>query len=99
MPTLSCFNASGRKTYHSFNTTSPSMSSSQAPTSPPNDEEIPRTIVYDPNDPFWRDTEDDDDDMDFVPAEGGSDDMEDDEGDLSFHGTYEARLDTRVSVY
>jgi hypothetical protein len=67
---------------------SPIMSSSQAPTSPPDDDEIPRTIVYDPNDPFWRDTEDDDDDMDFVPAEeGGGDDMEEEEEGLSFHGT------------
>jgi WD repeat-containing protein 23 len=65
------------------------MSSPNAPSSPPADEEIPRTIVYDPNDPFWRDTEDDDDDMDFVPAEeGGSDEAEDEEGDLSFHGMY-----------
>ncbi|KAF1941516.1 WD repeat-containing protein-like protein 23 [Clathrospora elynae] len=61
------------------------MSSSQAPTSPPNDDETPRTIVYDPNDPFWRDTDDDDDDMDFVPAEEGSMQGEDEEGDLSFH--------------
>ena len=49
--------------------------------------------MYDPNDPFWRDTEDDDDhddddddDMDFVPAEGGSDDDEDEGEYLSFHG-------------
>lgn len=62
------------------------MSSSHAPTSPPTEEDTARTIVYDPNDPFWRDTEDDDDDMDFVPAEEGTDDNEDGEGDLSFHG-------------
>jgi hypothetical protein len=43
--------------------------------------------VYDPNDPFWRDTEDDDDDMDYQPARGGSED-EDGEGELSFHGRY-----------
>ncbi|RMZ72138.1 wd repeat [Pyrenophora seminiperda CCB06] len=62
------------------------MSSSQVPTSPPTDEDAARTIVYDPNDPFWRDTdEDDDDDMDFVPAETGSEDAEDGEGELSFH--------------
>lgn len=61
------------------------MSSSQIPTSPPGDDELPRTIVYDPNNPFWRDTEDDDDDMDFVAAEGGSEE-DDEEGDISFHG-------------
>jgi WD repeat-containing protein 23 len=64
------------------------MSSSQVPTSPPSDGGDPRTIVYDPNDPFWRDTEDDDDDMDYQPAEGGSDEDEDAEGELSFHGRY-----------
>jgi WD repeat-containing protein 23 len=62
------------------------MSSSHAPTSPPTDEDIPRTIIYDPNDPFWRDTEDDDDDTNYVPAEEGSDEGEDEEGELSFHG-------------
>jgi WD repeat-containing protein 23 len=62
------------------------MSSSQAPTSPPNEGGEPRTIVYDPSDPFWRDTDDDDDDMDYQPAEGGSEEDEDGEGDLSFHG-------------
>jgi WD repeat-containing protein 23 len=72
------------------------MSSSNAPTSPPADEEIPRTIVYDPNDPFWRDTEDDDDDMDFMPAEeGGSDE----EGDLSFHGMYMTRVCMLWCIY
>jgi WD repeat-containing protein 23 len=58
------------------------MSSSHAPTSPPDETDEARTITYDPNDPFWRDTEDDDDDMDYVPAEGGSDD----ELEISFHG-------------
>lgn len=59
------------------------MSSSNAPTSPPGETDEARTITYDPNDPFWRDTEDDDDDdMDYVPAEGGSDD----ELEISFHG-------------
>lgn len=68
------------------------MSSSHAPTSPPSDGEGPRTIVYDPNDPFWRDTEDeDDDDMDYMPAEGGSDEDEDGEGDVSFHGQHHSR--------
>jgi WD repeat-containing protein 23 len=58
------------------------MSSSHAPTSPPDETDDARTITYDPNDPFWRDTEDDDDDMDYVPAEGGSDDGL----EISFHG-------------
>jgi WD repeat-containing protein 23 len=61
------------------------MSSSNDPTSPPSEGAEAPTIVYDPNDPFWRDTEDDDDDMDFQPAEGGS---EDEEGDISFHGAH-----------
>ncbi|KAF1841693.1 WD40 repeat-like protein [Cucurbitaria berberidis CBS 394.84] len=65
------------------------MSSSHVPTSPPSDGEGPRTIVYDSNDPFWRDTEDDDDDMDYLPAEGGSDEDEDEEGDVSFHDAAE----------
>ncbi|KAE8835508.1 hypothetical protein HRS9122_07778 [Pyrenophora teres f. teres] len=67
------------------------MSSSQVPTSPPNDEDSARTIVYDPNDPFWRDTDDDDDDddMDFVPAETGSENADDGEGELSFHDAAE----------
>ena len=61
------------------------MSSSQIPTSPPGDDDLPRTIVYDPRDPFWQDTDDDDDDIDYVPAEGGSDE-DGEEGDVSFHG-------------
>ncbi|KAH9863302.1 hypothetical protein IAQ61_009579 [Plenodomus lingam] len=69
------------------------MTSSQTSTSPPGDEELPRTIVYDPNDPFWRDTEDeeDDDDMNFVPAQSGSgeDDEDDEGGDSSFHDAAE----------
>jgi WD repeat-containing protein 23 len=63
------------------------MSSSHVPTSPPGDGEDPRTIVYDPSDPFWRDTEDDDD-MDYQPALGGSEDDEDGDGDVSFHGMW-----------
>jgi WD repeat-containing protein 23 len=62
------------------------MSSSQAPTSPPSEGDDARTIVYDPNDPFWRDTEDDDDDMDYQPALTGSEDNADGDGDISFHG-------------
>jgi WD repeat-containing protein 23 len=77
------------------------MSSSNAPTSPPADEEIPRTIVYDPNDPFWRDTEDDDDDdMDFDDAEeNNSDETGDEEGELSFHGMYMYRVCILSSIY
>jgi hypothetical protein len=76
------------------------MSFPNAPTSPLADEEIPRTIVYDPDDPFWRDTEDDDDDMDFVPAEeGGSDGAEYEEGDLAFHGMYMPRVYMLLYIY
>jgi WD repeat-containing protein 23 len=64
------------------------MSSSQVPTSPPSEGGDPRTIVYDPNDPFWRDTEDDDDDMDYLPARGGSEEDGSEEADLSFHGRH-----------
>lgn len=64
------------------------MSSSQVPTSPPGNGEDARAIVYDPNDPFWRDIEDDDDDMDYVPARGGSDEDDDDEVEMSFHGMH-----------
>jgi WD repeat-containing protein 23 len=46
------------------------------------EEDDPRTIFYDPNDPFWQDTEDDNDDIDYVPAPG---DSEEDDG-LNFHG-------------
>jgi hypothetical protein len=70
----------------SFN--SAAMSSSHAPTSPPSEGGDPQTVVYDPRDPFWRDTEDDDDDMDYQPAVGGSEEDEDEEGDISFHGKY-----------
>lgn len=62
------------------------MSSSHAPNSPPAGSEDPRTIVYDPTDPFWQDTEDDDDDMDYLPAEDGEDEDDEDEGNTSFHG-------------
>ncbi|KAL6712471.1 hypothetical protein ACN47E_000348 [Coniothyrium glycines] len=65
------------------------MSTSRDPTDPPYDDELPRTIVYDPNDPFWRDTEDDDDDMDYVPARDRSETDDDDEGDISFHDAAE----------
>jgi WD repeat-containing protein 23 len=62
------------------------MSSSQAPVSPPSESADPQAVVYDPNDPFWQDTEEDDDDMEYQPAEGGIEEDEDAEGDLSFHG-------------
>lgn len=73
------------------------MSASHVPTSPLSEGNDPRTIVYDPNDPFWRDTEDDDDDMDYQPALGGSEDDEDGDGDISFHGTYDQAV--RSTVY
>jgi WD repeat-containing protein 23 len=75
------------------------MSSSNVPTSPPADEEVPRTIVYDPNDPFLRDTEDDDD-MDFDDAEeNNSNEAEDEEGELSFHGMYMSRVCILSPIY
>jgi WD repeat-containing protein 23 len=48
------------------------------------EEDDPRTIFYDPNDPFWQDTEDDHDDMEYVPAPG---DSEEEDG-LNFHGAH-----------
>lgn len=74
------------------------MSSSHAPTSPPSEPDNSRTIVYDPNDPFWRDTEDDDDDMDYMPAEEGNSHGEDEEGDTSFHGTFSARTSSLAAI-
>lgn len=63
------------------------MSAARVPTSPPREVDDPRTIAYDPNDPFWRDTEDDDDDMDYEPAVGGESEVDEDgDGDVSFHG-------------
>jgi WD repeat-containing protein 23 len=49
------------------------------------EEDDPRTIFYDPNDPFWQDTEDDHDDMEYVPAPG---DSEEEEDGLNFHGAH-----------
>lgn len=63
------------------------MSSSRSPQDILSEDDDPRTIVYDPNDPFWHDTEDDNDDMDYVPAPGDSEDDDDDDGELNFHGT------------
>ncbi|KAF1913824.1 WD40-repeat-containing domain protein, partial [Ampelomyces quisqualis] len=65
------------------------MSSSQAPVSPPSEGGDPQAVAYDPTDPFWQDTEEDDDDMDYQPAEGGSEEDEDGEGDLSFQDAAE----------
>jgi WD repeat-containing protein 23 len=70
------------------------MSSSHAPTSPPSEGDDARTITYDPNDPFWRETEteEDDDDMEYIPASGGSDGEGDDDLEISFHGTLQQSL-------
>lgn len=67
------------------------MSSSHAPTSPPSDSDDARTVTYDASDPFWREIEteeDDDDDMEYVPASQGSEEEGDDDFDISFHGMY-----------
>jgi WD repeat-containing protein 23 len=61
------------------------MSSSHPPTSPPSEDTNATAVVYDPSDPFWRDT-DDDDDMDFEIAEEGSEETADEGESLSFHG-------------
>ena len=66
------------------------MSASQSPLPTTSEDDIPRTIIYDPTDPFWNDTEDDDDDMDYMPAPGDSQDEDDEDADLSFHGGYHA---------
>jgi WD repeat-containing protein 23 len=70
------------------------MSASQSPTSEQND---PRTISYDPTDPFWRDTdEDDDDDMNsaFEYAPGEEEEEEDEEeGEYYFHGPFHQRCE------
>ena len=53
------------------------------------DDEAP-AIVYDPNDPFWDDSEGgDDDDIDYLPAQDdidSEDEGDDDEGTTLFHG-------------
>ena len=69
------------------------MSGSQQPFVPVSDDDEPSTVVYDPTDQFWQDTDNDDDDMDYVPAIGDSQDEEDDT-DLFFHGT---ELDRRCN--
>ncbi|CAI6335623.1 unnamed protein product [Periconia digitata] len=75
------------------------MSASRSPQDIPSEEDDPRTIVYDPTDPFWRDTDDDDDDdMDYVPATGGSEDEEGDSADLSFHDAAENLSGVEIEV-
>ncbi|KAF2643397.1 WD40 repeat-like protein [Massarina eburnea CBS 473.64] len=64
------------------------MSSSRSPQDILSEEDDPRTVVYDPTDPFWDDTEDDNDDMDYVPAPGDSED-EGHSADASFHDAAE----------
>lgn len=63
------------------------MSSSQDPRDTPSEQDDRRTVVYDPTDPFWQDTEDDNDDMDYFPAEGGSGGDGSEDIDAQFHGT------------
>ncbi|PSN70259.1 WD40 repeat-like protein [Corynespora cassiicola Philippines] len=65
------------------------MSASQTPGNLPDEEEDPRTIVYDPADPFWHDTEEDDDDIDYQPAPGDDEDEDEDEDELHFHDAAE----------
>ncbi|KAF2109171.1 WD40-repeat-containing domain protein [Lophiotrema nucula] len=65
------------------------MSASQSPANITSEEEDPRTIVYDPTDPFWQDDEDDDDDIDYHPALGEDDEDEEGDDDLNFHDAAE----------
>ncbi|KAF2254724.1 WD40 repeat-like protein [Trematosphaeria pertusa] len=74
------------------------MSASQSPGYIPSEEDDPRTIVYDPSDPFWHDTEDDNDDMEYVPAPGDSEDNEDDEDELDFHDAAEDLSGVEIAV-
>ena len=67
------------------------MSPPHSPNNPTNEEGDPATIDHSLTDPFWHDTEGDDDDMDseYVPALNGSEgEDEDEEGNLSYHGTF-----------
>lgn len=66
------------------------MSDPRVPENAVSEDDGPRTIVYDPTDPFWQDTEEDDDDMEYMPAPGDSDEEEeeDDDGEIDFHGTF-----------
>jgi DDB1- and CUL4-associated factor 11 len=61
------------------------MNDPRVPHEPLSEDDDPRTVFYDPTDPFWHDTEDDNDDMDYVPAPG---DSEDDE-EANFHGMWQ----------
>ncbi|KAF1354502.1 WD40 repeat-like protein [Lizonia empirigonia] len=67
------------------------MSSSHAPTSPPSEGDDARTVTHDPSDPFWRETEteEDDDDMEYMPASQGSDEEGDDDVEINFHDAAE----------
>ena len=71
----------------------PIMSSSRAPQDIPSEGDSPRNITYDPTDPFWQDTEDDNDDMDYFPAVGDSQNEEDGDTDTQFHGRDAKKLE------
>jgi len=63
------------------------MSSPGSPPRDPREVDDPRTVIYDPNDLFWQDTEDDNDDMDYFPAEGDTENgEEEEEEETDFHG-------------
>jgi hypothetical protein len=64
------------------------MTAPHTPYIPLGEDDNQRTNIYDPTDPFWQDIEEDDDDMDYHPAPGDSQDEEDDNGELSFHGMF-----------
>ncbi|KAF2709451.1 WD40 repeat-like protein [Pleomassaria siparia CBS 279.74] len=64
------------------------MSDPRSPETHIAEESDPRAIVYDPADPFWQDTEDEDDDTEYMPALGDSED--DEEGNLSYHDAAES---------
>lgn len=70
------------------------MSASRSPQDVPSSEDDSPSIAYDPNDPFWRDT--DDDDIDYVPALGGSEDEEGESADLTFHGGRSRKHETSI---
>ncbi|KAF2264347.1 WD40 repeat-like protein [Lojkania enalia] len=66
------------------------MADPRSPESFTSEDDDPRTIVYDPMDPFWQE-DDDDDDMDYLPAQGDIGDDEDEYGDedLNFYDAAE----------
>lgn len=61
-----------------------------------------RTIVYDPTDPFWDDdSNDDNDDIDYLPAQGdiySEDDGDGEEGDTLFHDAAEELSGVEIEV-